>query len=80
MKLITTIKKQFSDVIDYMDVNEDDSRLEYYGCTNEEDACEPDYIVSVFDTGVYIVRSINGSLLFQSTNESEFKKFIKTLK
>lgn len=79
MKLINVLTKHFPSVEDYMDVNEDDNRVLFFMLTKNEEDCEPDYSVSQYMDGSFIVRDLMGNVLLETNEEKEVKNFIKVL-
>lgn len=79
MKLLTVLNKYFPSVEDYMDCNDDDDRIMYVMVTKDVEDCEPDYSVSLFVDGTYIIREINGNVLLETKNEKEVKNMFKVL-
>ena len=79
MKLINVLTKYFPSVDDYMDVNEDDSRVLFLMLSKDNDQCEPDYSMNQYVDGTFIVRSLMGEVLLQTKDEKEVKKLVKVL-
>lgn len=83
MKLITLLNKAFgaSRIADFMETIDDEeaTEVEFWSIDAEEDAAEPMYFVRVYANGSFKVNEINGTVLLETSNEKEFKTFLKVL-